>query len=180
MKKLAICLFTSCFLYVTLREKTWWKTLIPLKNMPIEFPTHPSPCPAFVWQRARATPRDAPSLYSCKWRAWTRGHWGPRRRRSWWGRAAWCAFTILQFYTHAHTKIFEKQKKKTCVFMHWKAKNNHFSLLLFTFFTLRLFLEKWFFHFFHFQFRFCKLIFSLSLSLLKSEKITFPLFKEKS
>ncbi len=61
------------------------------------------------------------------------------------------------------------------VTIHWKAKNNHFrfSLSLFTFFTLRLFLEKWksdfftfftftiafekwFFHFFHFHFLFWK------------------------
>jgi len=44
----------------------------------------------------------------------------------------------------------------TCI--HWKAKNNHFrfSLSLFTFFTLRLFPEKWFFHFFHFHYRFWK------------------------
>ena len=37
--------------------------------------------------------------------------------------------------------------------IHWNGKNNHFrfSLSLFTFFTLRLFLEKWKSDFFTFQ-----------------------------
>ncbi len=55
-----------------------------------------------------------------------------------------------------------------------KKKNNVKS----NFFTF----EKWFFHFFHFHFRFWKVIFSLfsfSLSLLKSDFFTFYTFPEK-